>query len=69
MALPGERISPKRDNMMRTSLSETEGLAWARVLGLNEFMRIVHVLCVLVRVIWLLYPRCRKYMHVVCVWA
>ena len=33
----------------RTSLSEAEGLAWARVLGLSEFMRIVHVcvcLCV-----------------------
>ena len=52
---PGERISPKRDNVMICcfklaqarwiSLSEAEGLAWARVPGLSEFMRISMFVC------------------------
>ena len=32
---------------MWTSLSEAKGLAWARVPGLNEFMRIAMFVCAL----------------------
>jgi len=46
-----------------TSLSEAEGLAWARVPGLSEFMWITMFVCLCV-LVWLLFLKYRKYMHV-----
>jgi len=48
----------------RTSLSEAEGLAWARGPSLSEFMRIIVFLCACECVLDV-YHKDRLYMHVV----